>query len=125
MRIYGKCLFPILLGALLSGSGCRKEDPFYLPNRPLIRILDAQDKLTGAAERYVVRGGDGHLFYLEDLRAAVTKWPDLEANAAMIGRLAKALDSMGTRLLVVPVPTKVEVYPELLGGRNASDISPS
>jgi hypothetical protein len=112
--------------ALLLYPGCRKEDPAYSRNRDLIAILDAQDKLeTRRESKYVIRGGEGQLFYLEDLRAALVKWDHFDANLALIAQVSAALKAQGIRLLVVPVPTQVEAQPELLGGRNVPDLSPS
>lgn len=92
-------------------SGRTSGDP------ALLAILRAQEKRRDPADKYVVRGREGHLFYLEDLRAAICPWASLDSNAAMIGRLAAGLREQGVRFLVVPVPTKPELYPELLGGR--------
>lgn len=118
------CAAVSFCGALLL-SGCRKEDPFYARNRALIALLDAHERESDPAEKYVLKGKDGHLFYLEDLRAAVVKWPSLEDHARLIGAFADSLKGEGVSLLVVPVPTKVEIYPELLGGRASSELSPS
>jgi hypothetical protein len=115
----------LLLGAAAAIRPVRRPDPFYARNRELIRILKVQDAQSAPGGlKYVVRGG-GHLFYLEDLRAAVSKWPALEANADIIAGLSQALRTSGVRLLVVPVPTKAETYPELLGGPDVPDVSPS
>jgi hypothetical protein len=112
----------VAAGALLFAH---RPDPFYARNAALIRILDGQDARNApGALKYVVRGGS-HLFYLEDVRAAVSKWPALEANVGIIAGLSQALRARGVRLLVVPVPTKAETYPELLGGPDVPDVSPS
>ncbi|MDB5103743.1 MAG: hypothetical protein JWP91_1432 [Fibrobacteres bacterium] len=125
-RRYAPASLLVLLFSLLILAGCREKDPFYSRNEALIRVLDAQDARSGkGADKYVIRGGNGHLFYLEDLRAAVTKWDHLDSNLALISRVSAGLKAKGVRLLLVPVPTKVEVYPALLGGRDGSDISPS
>jgi hypothetical protein len=112
-----------LAAALLFFPGCREEDP-YSRNRDLIALLDAHDKADNAA-KYVIQGGEGQLFYLEDLRAALVKWEHLDANLTLIARVSEALKARGMRLLVVPAPTKVEARPELLGGRDVPDLSPS
>ncbi|MDB6036102.1 MAG: hypothetical protein JWM16_6440 [Verrucomicrobiales bacterium] len=110
--------------ACLSLSACRSKDPIYSPNAELIQVMDVQDKKSGpASDKYVLRGGD-HLFYLEDLRAAVIKWVHLDSNLRIVGGVSDRLKAKGIRLLVVPVPTKVETYPELLSGRNVFDVSP-
>ncbi|MEO6094508.1 MAG: hypothetical protein ABIW76_02125 [Fibrobacteria bacterium] len=131
-----------LAATLLLFPGCRKADPDFSRNRDLIAILDAHDKLetsrepkpdlkSGApemqsnAEKYVIHGEGGQLFYLEDLRAAVARWEHLDANLTIIARVSQALKAQGIRLLVVPAPTKVETRPELLGGRDVPDLSPS
>lgn len=107
-------------------SGCRNEDPVYAQNRELIRILKAHEKLPGPGpDKYVIPGREGHLFYLEDLRAAVIKWAYLDFNVKLITALSARLAAKGVRLILLPVPTKVETYPELLSGRDVPDISPS
>ena len=100
-------------------SGRASADP------ALLAVLRAQDTVRNLSAKYVVRGREGHLFYLEDLRAAVSRWSSLESNAAVIGRLAAGLRGQGIRLLVVPVPTKPELYPELLGGRAVAHVCPA
>ncbi len=105
----------IALGLFACERGGRESaDP------ALVAILREYEKHPTTAGKYVVPGRDGHLFYLEDLRAAVCRWAWLDSNAALIGRLAAGLKEEGVRFLVVPVPTKPELYPELLGG-HASD----
>lgn len=136
---------PILAAALLLFPGCRKNDPsgqFNL-NRNLFEILGARDRLqvkpdgqsqggtgaetdgNGLAAKYVIQGSRGQLFYLEDLRAALVEPGAFQAGLALIARVSAALKAKGVRLLVVPVPTKVEIHPELLGGRNVPDLSGS
>lgn len=112
-------------GLLLAG--CKNQDPFYSQNQGLIRVLDAQDKITSAAaDKYVLRGEGGHLFYLEDLRAAVTKWKNQDSLPQSLRRLSDQLKARNIRLIIVPVPTKVEVHADLLSpGRNAFDVSPA
>src|SRR5690606_1718395 len=106
-------------------SGCGKDEGFYAPNRDLISLLDSHDRKTVLADKYVLRGDSGHLFYLEDLRAAVVKWDSLDENIRLIQALSDTLKSLGVRLLIVPAPTKVETYPELLGGKSREKMSPS
>ncbi len=115
-----------LAAAACLQTGCRGKDPFYAQNEALIRVLAQGDgKSAGDPEKYVLRGRGGHLYYLEDLRAAMLKWTYLEYNAKLIGELARRLRAKSIRLLVVPVPSKVETYPELLSGRDVYDVSPS
>jgi hypothetical protein len=126
---------PILAAALLLFPGCRKHDSTISLNRDLIKLLDAQDRVqmgsdgksdgNRLAARYVIHGGRGQLFYLEDLRAALVKAGTYDASLALIARVSAGLKAKGIRLLVVPVPTKVETHPELLGGRNVPDLSDS
>jgi acetyltransferase AlgX (SGNH hydrolase-like protein) len=134
---------PILAATLLLFPGCRKQAPSSALNRHLIAILDARDRLdvkpdvkadavtegkphgNRLAAKYVIQGSHGHLFYLEDLRAALVKADAYDASLALIARVSAALQAKGVRLLVVPVPTKVEIHPELLGGRNVPDLSDS
>ncbi len=126
---------PILAAAILLFLGCRKHDPSgqfnHNLNRDLIKLLEARDRLevkpdgNGLADKYVIEGSRGQLFYLEDLRAALVKADAFDASLALIARVSAGLKAKGIRLLVVPVPTKVEVHPELLGGRNVPDLSDS
>lgn len=120
---------PILAAALLLSSGCRDPDPSSALNRDLIKLLNAQDRLetdrTRLASKYVIHGERGHLFYLENLRAALVKPDAFKASLALIARASADLQAKGVRLLVVPVPTKVETHPEFIGGRNVPDISAS
>lgn len=134
---------PLLFAAaLLLFSACRKTDPAYSRNRELIAILDAHDKMEtwrefepdrksgvplsmGNTGKYVIPGDSGQFFYLEDLRAALVKWDHFDANLRLIDQVSTALKARRIRLLVVPVPTKVETRPELLGGRDVPDLSPS
>jgi hypothetical protein len=134
---------PILAAALLLLPGCRKDDPSTSLNRDLTAILDARDRLEikpggksdakpdakpyeeRLAAKYVIQGSRGHLFYLEDLRAALVKADAFDASLALIAKVSATLKAKSIRLLVVPVPTKVETHPELLGGRNVPDLSGS
>lgn len=114
-----KLSVPLFLAPAIALGACERAgresaDP------ALVAVLREYEKRPTPAGKYVVRGREGHLFYLEDLRAAVCPWLWLDSNAAMIGRLAARLKDQGVRFLVVPVPTKPELYPELLGG-HASD----
>ena len=115
----------LAVAAVLAVSGCGSRDPFYARNLTLIDTLHAHDTISQPSRKYVIRGGAGQLFYLEDVRAAVTKWGSLESNAEAIGRLSADLSAKGKRLLVVPVPTKVETYPEWLGRADTGEVSPS
>lgn len=110
----------LALGLFTSACSPRRAP---LPADPaLVAILNAQDTLKDIARKYVVKGRDGHLFYLEEVRAAVSAWTFLDSNAALIGNLAAALEARGVRLLVVPAPTKVETYPEYLGARDVPEV---
>lgn len=115
---------PILSAALLLLSGCRDPDPSDALNRDLIKLLIAQDRSgKDPAGKYVIHGARGHLFYLEDLRAALVKAGAFESSLGFIASVSAALKAKSVRLLVVPVPTKVETHPELLGGRNVPHLS--
>lgn len=126
---------PILAATLLLFPGCRKHAPSNALNRDLIQILVARDRLemkpdgkpdqNRLAAKYVIQGSGGHLFYLEDLRAALVKAGAFDASLALIAQVSAGLKAKGVRLLVVPVPTKMETHPELLGGGNVADLNVS
>jgi acetyltransferase AlgX (SGNH hydrolase-like protein) len=134
---------PILAAALLVFSGCRNPETADASNRDLIKLLDAQDRLGTEPEgtfhgkpgggtdvkrlaaKYVIHGAQGHLFYLENLRAALVKADAFKPSLALIAQASAVLKAKGVRLLVVPVPTKVETHPELIGGRNVPYLSAS
>src|SRR4051812_32373012 len=116
---------PYLGFALILICGCRAKSTFYSQNQSLVRLLDAQDKISNPDIKYVLHGDGNNLFYLEDFRAAIIKWNFMKRNIDIIRQISDSLKSKGVELLVVPVPTKVETYPELLHGRDVQDISPS
>lgn len=118
-------LFLLPMAFLLGACG-RAEDPFEARNAGLAALLRRQDPVSDISRKYRIPGRDGHHFYLEDLRAHLAPWHRASPNAERMARLREELAGRGIRLLFMPVPSKVETYPELLeeaerGDRAISD----
>jgi hypothetical protein len=79
----------------------------------LSSVLAERDR--NAPADYGVWGEDGTLFYSEEIRYCLLNWYKNRNNEKVVA-FSQELAREGITLLVVPVPTKVEVYPELLTG---------
>jgi hypothetical protein len=82
------------------------------------KLKTAPPKIKGLA------GGDGFIFYRNELDAVIggdlTKQPAGKNPLPVIADFGKALAARGVDFLFVPVPNKVELFPERLDPRNAA-----
>ncbi|MBL8026384.1 MAG: hypothetical protein JNL74_08225 [Fibrobacteres bacterium] len=63
----------------------------------------------------VVKNKEGTLFFKDNLKSIVDKWP-VAQNAAVIAAFSDSLKKQGIDLYVAIVPSKEELYPEELPG---------
>jgi hypothetical protein len=82
------------------------------------KLKTAPPKIKGLA------GGDGFIFYRNELDAVIggdlTKQPAGKNPLPVIVDFGKALAARGVDFLFIPVPNKVELFPERLDPRNAA-----
>jgi alginate O-acetyltransferase complex protein AlgJ len=98
-------------GELLRGGLTAKLDTVYrhsLPHRdPAIGMIGALRYLAvGEGRTGVIAGDDGWLFTAEEVRPLTE---DLDQSLARIARVRDRLEAAGARLVVVPVPGKLDV----------------
>jgi len=77
-------------------------------------VLDGLLRLGGAGSEEAYVGRDGWLFYRPDVDALVLPSADPDDAARGIGDFATELAARGIRLVVVPVPGKASIHPEML-----------
>ena len=99
--------FILLISALFFYRGKLES---VAARKRLSAILNDYDQHK--SHKYTVYGYDDELFYLEDIRYCLLNWYG-NGNNRKIAALARELDGKGIRLVVVPVPNKVEVYPSV------------
>jgi hypothetical protein len=98
----------LLLGTQLTS--CTKVSSLVARQR-LSTVLNDYD--LHRSHKYVVFGKNGTLFYLEELRYCLLNWYKKGDNERIL-KFSRELARQHVSLIVVPVPTKTEVYPELL-----------
>jgi hypothetical protein len=88
----------------------RQLAPFHEAVRKRLKRMPRQSK--------AVAGSDGYLFYQNSLRYVVggdlEKQPDGKNPLPIIVEFKRQLEQRGVDFLFVPVPTKLEIYPEKL-----------
>lgn len=66
------------------------------------------------ADHKVAFGRDGWLFYRRELQYLYRPWP--RANPLVVQKVDSLLRTIGTQLILVPIPSKLDVYPEMFMG---------
>lgn len=110
---------------LLRGGLTAELDSVYrqsLPHRePAIGMIGALRYLAvGEGRKGVVTGSDGWLFSAEEVRAPTD---DLELSLDRIARIRDRLEAAGARLVVVPVPGKLDVMVDQSDAETARGIA--
>ena len=106
--------------SLLDGQWASRYQERYeeaLPLRPLgAAVWDLlRYSLFAEGARGVLVGRDGWLFTAEEFETGRADGEPLAAQLDRVGELARVLAARGVALVVVLVPAKARVYPELLG----------
>lgn len=99
-------------GTALTGALTAKLDSVYrqsLPHRDgAIGMMGALRYLAvGEGRKGVVTGSDGWLFTAEEIRPLTE---DLDQSLARIARVRDRLEAAGSKLVIVPVPGKLDVH---------------
>jgi hypothetical protein len=96
-------------------AGCWLEKPKRYAARVQVSRMYTTLNSQERADKYVVRGKGDQLFYLENLQYTLLNW-DLRDNKAIKEVLAlnDFLYSRGITFVFVPLPTKIDLYPECL-----------
>ena len=105
----GGCLIILAFCSLMIGAG--KGQRFIAKMILSSKYNHAVDRRLG----WVVPGADGWLFYLDDLRYLLQQW-SRKNNEKAIERFVAWLTMYQIKLVMIPVPTPLEVYPEKLMG---------
>jgi hypothetical protein len=97
-----------------------ESSPVVKQSRPWMQYL--QWRLLGDAGEKAVIGRDGWLFYRPSVRYLTERPPAATASDSAdplpaIRSFRDQLEARGIRLLVVPIPNKASVYPEMLARR--------
>jgi hypothetical protein len=60
----------------------------------------------------VCRGVNGWLFYEKEISAVLLRWRFNANNAKILSNLSSVLKEKGIQVVIVPVPNKIDIYPE-------------
>lgn len=108
---------PQSASAYLSGEAAVEIDAYYkkiMPHRlPSIDAMGAARYLIfGEGRRGVLVGKDGWLFSREEFEAALTAPANLDKARAGLETVRDTLAAAGVKLVLVPLPAKVDIYRE-------------
>lgn len=115
---------------LLAGGLTRDLDGLYKQDLPHMDLSfgligAARYALLGEARSGAVVGQDGWLFSAEEVRALPTEG-QLAGIVSTVSDIRGKLRTVGTELIVVPLPAKIDIYrdfsPDLVFGRELQDL---
>jgi hypothetical protein len=103
-----RMLIALIVAAIVSAL----TYPHFVRYRAKVELGRIHDRAQKAST-FAVRGRNNSLFYQETVRYCLDNW-DKRADVRRFSGFDSIIRSMGIRLYIVPVPTKMDVYPELL-----------
>ena len=113
----GCCVISLSLIAMMAGT---EKGQRYIARM----ILSSKyNRSVDGHHGWVVPGRDGWLFYLDEIRYLLQQWSRKE-NEKIIERFATWLSDRNVKLIVIPIPTPLEVYSEKLVGFSVPELCP-